>query len=320
MKKLSKLAVISSTLLTLFMGSQAQAFDSQKYIEWVHPQKSPMLYDFGVTKYSQNNNAYVGIKGGQATHDEIKKDEMSSSTQLPFVPMGDTSVSGSVDVTVSEHDKPTLYGIYGGYQWGNGFGVEAQYLQTKGADIDADTAIVDYDLTLNSGGDITTQKEDGYISNAEVEDKIIGLAGTYKYKPNRNSGFYIKGKLGGSYVESEQSYTINASKEAQEEALVVKREMQDELIVLNKILAMQSEDVGIPEFEVREKIRAAEAALNNAEILASGHKYKKKTDTTDWSAGIGVGYNFKNNMAVELQYERITKDIDAVALGVQYNF
>lgn len=313
MSKISRTAMaLTSTLLALAFGSHAQANNSDPYIEWVNPQKSPMLYDFGVTDYSQKDNFYIGLKGGQATNSDITEDEKKSNIKYS---VGNSSQKGNIDILVEENDEPTLYGVYGGYQFGNGFGIEAQYLESNATDIDK----AKIKITDNSFTDLGNFS-DGYISDAEVNYKVGSLAGTYKYRPSRNNNFYIKGKLGVSHVETEQEFTVMPEKQVQDNALAEKIKLKDRLTALNNILDTQSEDVGVNEIKLKGDIREAEAKLKDITVFSDGIKYSKDYNDTDWLAGIGFGYNFSNNMSVELEYERFNEDFDAVTLGVHYNF
>ncbi len=76
-----------------------------------------------------------------------------------------------VDVEGVDTDKPTAYGVYGGYDFGQGFGAEAEYLTSTDADF------------TNNG------------TKGEFNTKSYGAYGTYRYN-FPNSGLYAKGKLG----------------------------------------------------------------------------------------------------------------------------
>ncbi len=94
--------------------------------------------------YNSMGQAYAGVKAGQF----------------------------DVDAKGVDTDKPTAYGVYGGFDFGQGFGVEAEYLTSADADFTADN------------GD-----------KGEFNTKSYGAYGTYRYN-FPNSGLYAKGKLG----------------------------------------------------------------------------------------------------------------------------
>ena len=85
---------------------------------------------------------------------------------------------GQFDVDVDGADKPTAYGVYGGYNFDPNFGIEAEYVGSDDADY--------------RGGDI--------------DAKTYGAYGTYRYA-FPNTGLYAKGKLGVARTEVEASGT-----------------------------------------------------------------------------------------------------------------
>ena len=85
---------------------------------------------------------------------------------------------GQFDLDVDGADKPTAYGVYGGYNFDPNFGIEAEYVGSDDADY--------------RGGDI--------------DAKTYGAYGTYRYA-FPNTGLYAKGKLGVARTEVEASGT-----------------------------------------------------------------------------------------------------------------
>lgn len=83
---------------------------------------------------------------------------------------------GQFKVDGAEKD-PMAYGVYGGYEFGNGFGAELEYV---GSDKEKLAGAIDYKV------------------------KTYGAYGTYKYN-FANTPFYAKGKLGVAKVEVEAS-------------------------------------------------------------------------------------------------------------------
>ena len=79
---------------------------------------------------------------------------------------------GQFDLDVDGADKPTAYGVYGGYNFDPNFGIEAEYVGSDDADY--------------RGGDI--------------DAKTYGAYGTYRYA-FPNTGLYAKGKLGVAKTE-----------------------------------------------------------------------------------------------------------------------
>ncbi|WP_350561647.1 porin family protein [Psychrobacter sp. CAL346-MNA-CIBAN-0220] len=75
---------------------------------------------------------------------------------------------GQFDLDVNGADKPTAYGVYGGYNFDPNFGVEAEYVGSDDAD---------------------------YYNNGDIDAKTYGAYGTYRYA-FPNTGIYAKGKLG----------------------------------------------------------------------------------------------------------------------------
>ena len=86
---------------------------------------------------------------------------------------------GQFDLDYAGTDKPTAYGIYGGYNFDPNFGIEAEYVGSDDADY--------------RGGDI--------------DAKTYGAYGTYRYA-FPNTGLYAKGKLGVAKTEVEGKNTL----------------------------------------------------------------------------------------------------------------
>ena len=90
--------------------------------------------------------------------------------------------AGQIDVDVdgANADKATAYGVYGGYNFDQNFGVEAEYLGTDDADITTATRKGEYDA------------------------KTYGAYGTYRYQ-FAGSPVYAKGKLGVAKTEAKST-------------------------------------------------------------------------------------------------------------------
>ena len=84
---------------------------------------------------------------------------------------------GQFDLDVDGADKPTAYGVYGGYNFDPNFGIEAEYVGSDDADY--------------RGGDI--------------DAKSYGAYGTYRYQ-FPNTGLYAKGKLGVAKTKVEGNF------------------------------------------------------------------------------------------------------------------
>lgn len=285
--------------------SSANAFTNEalsegiQQVQWVNPYNSTKAYDFGLDQYSQESESYIGLKVGQMLQDEVP-DEYKSRT----VRTGIDNLTA--DVNLDKHDKPLAYGVYGGHTWANGLGLEAQYYEGTNADIDDKTKAV-----LNGafeGG--------AYLDNADIvgglDMKGYGLAGTYKHRFG-DSRFYVKGKVGVNYIETKEDLKIRFNEDTRsnaQEANVAAKSQLNELI-----LAEQAKDFQATPTHIAQKNELS-AVLNDTNIILSGVKLDKKYDDTDVLVGLGVGYNFKKNVSVELGYERLGSDADMVTLGI----
>ena len=83
---------------------------------------------------------------------------------------------GQFDLDYAGTDKPTAYGIYGGYNFDPNFGIEAEYVGSDDAD----------------------------YYNGDIDAKSYGAYGTYRYQ-FPNTGLYAKGKLGFAKAEIDAS-------------------------------------------------------------------------------------------------------------------
>ena len=83
---------------------------------------------------------------------------------------------GQFDLDVDGADKPTAYGVYGGYNFDPNFGIEAEYVGSDDAD----------------------------YYNGDIDAKSYGAYGTYRYQ-FPNTGLYAKGKLGFAKAEIDAS-------------------------------------------------------------------------------------------------------------------
>ena len=90
---------------------------------------------------------------------------------------------GQFDLDVDGADKPTAYGVYGGYNFDPNFGIEAEYVGSSDAD----------------------------YYNGDIDAKTYGAYGTYRYQ-FPNTGLYAKGKLGVAKTEIEGNYLAEDSK------------------------------------------------------------------------------------------------------------
>lgn len=86
---------------------------------------------------------------------------------------------GQFDVDADDSDinldKPTAYGVYGGYSFNKNLAVEAEYIKSSDADVTVD----------------------GFDDKSEFNAETIGLYGVYRYNlPNQLDALYVKGKLG----------------------------------------------------------------------------------------------------------------------------
>lgn len=84
------------------------------------------------------------------------------------------------DIRDANADKPTAYGVYGGYNFDKNFGIEAEYVGSDDADLKAGSARAEYDA------------------------KTYGAYGTYRYQ-FAGTPVYAKGKLGLAKTEVETS-------------------------------------------------------------------------------------------------------------------
>lgn len=82
---------------------------------------------------------------------------------------------GLLDADIA-NKKTTAYGVYGGYNFDQTVGIEAEYLTTTTKDFDVDSQRYEYDA------------------------KSIGVYGTYRYHIP-NTTIYLKGKLGMANTE-----------------------------------------------------------------------------------------------------------------------
>ena len=90
---------------------------------------------------------------------------------------------GQFDLDVDGADKPTAYGVYGGYNFDPNFGIEAEYVGSDDAD----------------------------YYNGDIDAKSYGAYGTYRYQ-FPNTGLYAKGKLGVAKTKVEGNYLSSNSK------------------------------------------------------------------------------------------------------------
>ena len=86
---------------------------------------------------------------------------------------------GQFDLDVDGADKPTAYGVYGGYNFDPNFGIEAEYVGS----------------------------DDANYYNGDIDAKSYGAYGTYRYQ-FPNTGLYAKGKLGVAKTEIEGNYLV----------------------------------------------------------------------------------------------------------------
>ena len=84
---------------------------------------------------------------------------------------------GHFDLDVDGADKPTAYGVYGGYNFDPNFGIEAEYVGSDDAD----------------------------YYNGDIDAKSYGAYGTYRYQ-FPNTGLYAKGKLGVAKTKIEGNF------------------------------------------------------------------------------------------------------------------
>ena len=84
---------------------------------------------------------------------------------------------GQFDLDVDGADKPTAYGVYGGYNFDPNFGIEAEYVGSDDAD----------------------------YYNGDIDAKSYGAYGTYRYQLP-NTGLYAKGKLGVAKTKVEGNF------------------------------------------------------------------------------------------------------------------
>ncbi|WP_298870131.1 porin family protein [uncultured Psychrobacter sp.] len=89
---------------------------------------------------------------------------------------------GQFDLDYAGTDKPTAYGIYGGYNFDPNFGIEAEYVGSDDAD----------------------------YYNGDIDAKSYGAYGTYRYQ-FPNTGLYAKGKLGVAKTKVEGNYLSSNS-------------------------------------------------------------------------------------------------------------
>ncbi|MCG3809654.1 MULTISPECIES: porin family protein [Psychrobacter] len=89
---------------------------------------------------------------------------------------------GQFDLDVNGADKPTAYGVYGGYNFDPNFGIEAEYVGSGDAD----------------------------YYNGDIDAKSYGAYGTYRYQ-FPNTALYAKGKLGVAKTEIEGNYIVEDS-------------------------------------------------------------------------------------------------------------
>ena len=89
---------------------------------------------------------------------------------------------GQFDLDVDGADKPTAYGVYGGYNFDPNFGIEAEYVGSDDAD----------------------------YYNGDIDAKSYGAYGTYRYA-FPNTGLYAKGKLGVAKTKVEGNYLSSNS-------------------------------------------------------------------------------------------------------------
>ncbi|GAF59709.1 porin family protein [Psychrobacter glacincola] len=90
---------------------------------------------------------------------------------------------GQFDLDIDNADDPTAYGVYGGYNFDQNFGVEAEYVGSDDAD----------------------------YRNGDLDAKTYGAYGTARYQ-FPNTGLYAKGKLGVAKTEVEGDYTVGPAK------------------------------------------------------------------------------------------------------------
>ncbi|MDO4441692.1 MAG: porin family protein [Moraxella sp.] len=99
----------------------------------------------------------------------------SAAAGQPYVGVKVGQIDGEV---AGISDKATAYGVYGGYNFDQNFGVEAEYIGSETKDISVGARNYEYDA------------------------KTYGAYGTYRYNFN-NTPAYVKGKLGVAKTEVE---------------------------------------------------------------------------------------------------------------------
>ena len=83
----------------------------------------------------------------------------------------------NLDVDGVDTDKPTAYGVYGGYNFDPNFGVEVEYMGSDDADA-------------------TFKDAKGLVYDGDISAKTYGAYGTYRYYFPNTGGLYGKAKLG----------------------------------------------------------------------------------------------------------------------------
>lgn len=94
---------------------------------------------------------------------------------------------GQVDIDTPTVPELTGYGVYGGYEFANNFGVEAEFLGTETENLET-TGNAEY----------------------EIDAKTYGLYGTYKYNFG-STPFYGKAKLGIAHVSADVNGLNNST-------------------------------------------------------------------------------------------------------------
>lgn len=207
---------------------------------------------------------------------------------------------GDGEIQYEDTDAALSGSLTLGYHLNSSFAVEAQYLSTvkdaKGTYWleDMDFALPFWsELASNTPGVTLSDAQNMYPAvNADINVEITGIFDAFAlYGAYRSQGdLYIKAKLG----------IVNARTEVTAAPTSIALRLQDYTGALTPV-NLQKGDEGFA------------GITQNATII-------KKETTTDLSGGLGVGYKLSERLALELEYTRLTDNIDIGSLSFQYRF
>jgi opacity protein-like surface antigen len=204
------------------------------------------------------------------------------------------------EIQYGNTSSPYSGSLHLGYELNDFFALEAQYISTtknaKGSYRleDIDIAPIFWNELITNTPDLTLADAMSLYpeANADVDLQMTGALDAYAlYGVYRSAGnLYIKAKLG----------AVNAQTKVTASPSSIALSLQDFTGVV-ALTHLQKGDEGFS------------GLVENAVVTQTENK-------VSLSGGVGVGYELNTQLKLELEYTRLTSDIEIGSLSVQYHF